>query len=217
MAYDPRLREVVLFGGDNSQGVALGDSWTWKAVTGWVELAPARAPDARFGASMVYDRRLRNLVVFGGETAGGVQNDTWSFDGSSWQPVTTPTSPPPRVQHAMTYDTRLHAVVVWGGVGSFGDLADTWFFNGSTGEVHPSPKQFGSAVDSGRDRWNRNDARCARAGSRLGGCHRGPPRVETRSRWDCSRRAPTGRSSRGMKPRRSTLNRRPSNSSAPTM
>jgi hypothetical protein len=131
MAYDPRLREVVLFGGVNDQAVALGDTWAWKPVTGWVELAPARPPDARFGASIVYDRQLRKLVLFGGETAGGVQNDTWSFDGSSWQPVTTPTSPPPRVQHAMTYDTRLHAVVMWGGVGIFGDLSDTWFFNGS--------------------------------------------------------------------------------------
>jgi hypothetical protein len=131
MAYDPKLHEIVLFGGDTNQLVPLGDTWTWKPAAGWAKLTPPQAPAARFGSSMSFDQRLGTLVLFGGETANGIQNDTWTFDGSTWQQLATATSPPPRVQQAMTYDNHLHAVVLWGGVGVSSDFADTWLFTGS--------------------------------------------------------------------------------------
>jgi Galactose oxidase, central domain len=147
MAYDPKLHEIVLFGGDTNQAVNLGDTWVWRPKSGWVQRSSPNAPAARFGSSMAYDPKLGKLLLFGGETDLGVQNDTWTFDGSTWQQVPTPTPPAPRVQQAMTYDARLHAVVLWGGVGAFGDLGDTWLFDGlqwtalPAGGTGPGPQQ----------------------------------------------------------------------------
>lgn len=131
MAYDPKLKEVVLFSGDNGEALDLGDTWAWTPVSGWRQLSPAKSPTARFGTTMSYDRSLRKLVLFGGESSTGVQNDTWTFDGSTWQLLDTTTSPTSRVDQAMTYDNHLHAVVVWGGTGVSGDLDDTWLLGGS--------------------------------------------------------------------------------------
>lgn len=131
MAYDPKLKEVVLFGGDSALDVNLGDTWAWTPVGGWKELSPATSPTARFGATMSYDRSLRKLVLFGGESDNGVQNDTWTFDGSTWQLLDTTPSPPSRVDQAMTYDNHLHALVVWGGTGVSSLLDDTWLLSGS--------------------------------------------------------------------------------------
>jgi hypothetical protein len=133
MAYDPKLKEVVLWGGDNGVSPAyFGDTWAWTPVGGWKELSPATSPPARFGATMSYDRSLGKLVLFGGESTNGLQGDTWTFDGSTWQLLATSTSPPPRIFQAMTFDNHLHAVVVWGGTGVVsGDLDDTWLLRGS--------------------------------------------------------------------------------------
>jgi hypothetical protein len=131
MAYDPRLHEIVLFGGDTNTAAELGDTWAWKPMTGWTRLSPHRAPGVRFGSSMVFDPRLGKLVLFGGEGVNGIQNDTWTFDGSTWEQLVTTTSPASRVQQSMTYDRHLHAVVLFGGVGPRDDLGDTWLFTGS--------------------------------------------------------------------------------------
>jgi Galactose oxidase, central domain len=143
MAYDPKLKEVLLFGGDNGSTPLLffGDTWAWTPLGGWKELSPATSPTARFGATMSYDRSLGKLVLFGGQSSTGpVQNDTWTFDGSTWQLLDTTTSPPSRVRQAMTYDNHLHAVVVWGGTGVSGDLNDTWLLRGSQwSELNPTP------------------------------------------------------------------------------
>lgn len=95
MAYDPKLKEVVLFGGNSLLDQNLGDTWAWTPVGGWNELSPATSPPARFGATLSYDRSLGKLVLFGGESSNGVQNDTWTFDGSTWQLLATSTSPAP--------------------------------------------------------------------------------------------------------------------------
>jgi hypothetical protein len=130
MAYDPKLKEVVLFGGNSLLDQNLGDTWAWTPVGGWNELSPATSPPARFGATLSYDRSLGKLVLFGGESSNGVQNDTWTFDGSTWQLLATSTSPAPRIYQAMTYDNHLHAVVVWGGLGVAGEFGDTWLLRG---------------------------------------------------------------------------------------
>jgi hypothetical protein len=128
MAYDPRLKEVVLFGGDDGMGLNLGDTWAWTASAGWQQLTPPTAPSARFGSAMAYDRRSHSLLLFGGEDANGAENDTWQFNGATWTQFTSSAvTPPIRVQEALTYDPSLGGVVMWGGVG-VGDLADTWLF-----------------------------------------------------------------------------------------
>ena len=72
MAYDPRLKEVVLFGGDDGMGMNLGDTWAGNASAGWQRLTPPDGPkSARFGSAMAYDRRTHSPPLFGGEDANG--------------------------------------------------------------------------------------------------------------------------------------------------
>jgi hypothetical protein len=128
MAYDPTLHEIILFGGYTAQSTPLGDTWVWKPTTGWTELSPSPAPPARFGGSMVFDPQVGKLLLFAGETANGIQNDAWTFDGSSWQQLALPASPPSRIFQSMTYDSSQNAVVMWGGLGAHADFGDTWLF-----------------------------------------------------------------------------------------
>ena len=90
MAYDPTTKQTVLFGGQvsGSDGTFLGDTWIWNGGK-WAEAHPQNSPSPRFGArSLAYDGANGNLVLFGG--SGGVgppfatENDTWTWDGSTW-------------------------------------------------------------------------------------------------------------------------------------
>lgn len=145
MAYDPTTRTVVLFGGRDSSGVALGDTWTWGGVT-WTQQFPAVSPPARApGHSMAYDSATGTVVLFGG---GGNENsnygspvfgDTWEWDGRtrSWTQLLPPSGPSPRRAAALTYDPISRTVVLFAGDNGGGDCCgtynnDTWSWDGAS-------------------------------------------------------------------------------------
>jgi hypothetical protein len=89
MAFDPARGKVVLFGG-GSTGWATNysDTWEWDG-TNWQPTQLRRAdgdwnPGARDGHSMAFDPRAERVVLHGGETASGCQQDIWSWNGSEW-------------------------------------------------------------------------------------------------------------------------------------
>lgn len=86
MAFDPSLHQLILFGGEGSNGSFLGDTWAWNGAS-WYQLppGPAGSPGARRGASLALGPN-GNLVLFGG--AGPVA-------ASIPSPTTTPTTAPP--------------------------------------------------------------------------------------------------------------------------
>jgi hypothetical protein len=65
MAYDAADGTVVMFGGVNSAGRALGDTWTWNG-SAWAQQRPAHSPPASIGAAMAYDAANRSVLLFGG-------------------------------------------------------------------------------------------------------------------------------------------------------
>jgi hypothetical protein len=83
-AYDAVHRLVVLF--------VQGQTWTWDG-TNWTQQHPALSPCLRLFASMTYDPAIGRVVLFGGKSqwlAAGllqesVNNELWSWDGSSWK------------------------------------------------------------------------------------------------------------------------------------
>jgi hypothetical protein len=79
---------------------------------------------------MVYDSARDRVVLFGGDTAAGVQADTWEYDGTTWTQRTI-TGPAARSGHAMVYDARRGKVLLFGGAGASGALADLWEYDGS--------------------------------------------------------------------------------------
>ena len=81
MAYDPAHNRVILFGGRNAAGAALGDTWLWNGTT-WTDVtATANGPSARFGAVMAYDAVRQTVVLFGGDTGAQKRNEIFEWDG----------------------------------------------------------------------------------------------------------------------------------------
>jgi hypothetical protein len=76
MAYDPATSQLILFGGRDSAGSYLGDTWTWIG-SAWIQV-PTTGPAARTQASMAYDPATSQLVLFGGGN-GSALGDTWSW------------------------------------------------------------------------------------------------------------------------------------------
>ena len=152
MAYDAARSEVVLFGGIDSTGTTLGDTWTWDATT-WTQEHPATSPPARYAMGMTYDAARGDVVLFGGYSL--YFGDTWTWDGTTWTHRHPAKSPPARDYLGMTYDAARSEVVLFGGYHS-GRLGDTWTWDGSTWTPrHPatSPSardSMGMAFDAAR-------------------------------------------------------------------
>ena len=144
LSYHPEESNLVLFGGFNGVSL-LDDTWVW-GCTFWTEVSLAGAePSAREGAAMSEaPAHLGDVLLFGGEDAGGLRNDTWKWNGTNWSPFTIPgpphTPPPPARDAAMAYrrTPTLHGVL-FGGFGAgntaFDETylwsADRWIFTGA--------------------------------------------------------------------------------------
>ena len=77
-AYDPTLREVVVFGGGSPNG-QLKDTWAWNG-TDWIQLTPTHSPSARDGLGMAFDPST-GLMLLGGEHGHKIHEDTWELTG----------------------------------------------------------------------------------------------------------------------------------------
>jgi galactose oxidase-like protein len=116
----------ILFGGCGGSTCPLSDTWTF--VNGgsgwgnWTKLSPGQSPSARYGASMVYDLKDDETLLFGGCgnsvvgcTVGGLDGDTWQYTstggwaqigscGGPSQPNCPPTTAPSKRYFAMISD-----------------------------------------------------------------------------------------------------------------
>ncbi|MCI4330802.1 MAG: PKD domain-containing protein [Thermoplasmata archaeon] len=158
MTYDPAIRAVVLYGG-YLQPNDLGDTWTFSAGnwTAW-EPAAGATPPARSDPAMAFDAADGYVLLFGGQGASGLLNDTWSYAGGTWTPLSLGHSPTPRSGSAMVYDSTDHYLLLFGGSGASGPLNDSWrFSNGSwqvippAGGVSPPARANASIADDARD------------------------------------------------------------------
>lgn len=149
MAYDPLLNAVVLFGGIDTEGGALGDTWEYTEA-GWTNLTPhlSASPAARWAPSLTYDPALGALLLFGGQFAVGAENaynDTWEFNASGWTELHPANSPPPEgVQ--LVYDAADGYAFAWGIAGTERFQNDWAFENGDwtnlTGSITGAPPTF---------------------------------------------------------------------------
>jgi outer membrane protein assembly factor BamB len=111
----------------------------------WVQQFPANAPPARPSrddAALAYDPATGSVVLFGGccATSGFFDNDTWTWNGSTWTQQHSVAFPPGRVGAVLAYDSQLREMVLFGGYGSPCNfptgqctlLSDTWVWNGTT-------------------------------------------------------------------------------------
>ncbi|MCI4351603.1 MAG: hypothetical protein L3K15_08865, partial [Thermoplasmata archaeon] len=140
LAYDPALKEVVLFGGQTDGRIPLGETWTYVNAT-WTELQTGNStPPARWGAGFVFDDEQVPglLLLFGGRNATHFFNDTWEFSATGWRALPPSLSPGPRAFPALGFDERAQEAVLFGGTRaglapqSVLVLADTWVFRAGT-------------------------------------------------------------------------------------
>ncbi len=73
------------------------------------------------------------VILFGGEGALGLLDDTWQFDGTDWTQLAPAVHPPARTGYSMT--ALGDRAVLFGG-----ETSDTWEWNGTTWiDKHPTP------------------------------------------------------------------------------
>ena len=104
----------------------------------WTQSTPADSPSPRATASEAWDPATGQLILFGGGECSGVgggctvTNDTWSWTGTTWAPLTPSSSPPPLAEASLAYDPAAGQLVLFGGIDSNGDsLSSTWVWSGS--------------------------------------------------------------------------------------
>lgn len=96
LAWDEQRQRLVLFGGRNFVGAALGATWVFDGVA-WTSVASTPAPPPRYGAALGFDPVLGVSVLAGGEVGGiGSQtplSDAWTWDGATWTSVAGAVTP----------------------------------------------------------------------------------------------------------------------------
>jgi len=114
---------------------ANGSGFTYVSAQ-WTLQNPSIYPSPRTGAAMAYDNALNEIVLFGGHSATGYLNDTWTYVGGVWTNITSSVSnaPSPRYDAFMTYDGADGYLLLVGGYtatsGSY-LVNDSWIFTGT--------------------------------------------------------------------------------------
>lgn len=133
MAYDAARGQVLMFGGYCGNNCTNNTTWTFDGKD-WTRQNPAQAPGPRMGFGMAYDPDRQRVVLFGGYCGNSscVYDDTWEWDGRSWQQLSPAASPPARFSTRMVYDRSRREMLVYGGRSATQRFGDTWAFDGRT-------------------------------------------------------------------------------------
>lgn len=158
MAYDATNKGVVLVGGiGNLSSYQIGDlddTWTWNGTT-WTAQHPMASPPPRHGSSLANDGSSGMVVLFGGDSGARVPlflNDTWIWNGTTWDKRKPASSPPGRVDATMAYDEAAGQLVLFGGTSGIA-LGDTWVWDGRnwtqrSSTLSPAPRYAAAAAYS---------------------------------------------------------------------
>ncbi len=110
----------------------------------WRRLNPRTAPSPRGFAAMAYDAARGVPVLFSGSQYGmprqqEIDNETWTWNGVTWNRQSPSLSPPGRYAAGFVYHPPTRMAVLFGGQGavSRGILGDTWLWNGKTWSAGP--------------------------------------------------------------------------------
>lgn len=145
MAYDPRRKVFVLYGGyihKTGNGRLYGDTWEWDGAA-WNNVTPksGKGPGKRAAHTLVYVPAAGGVVLFGGIDGmyydrsdgfyglrGNATNDAWIWDGRKWKEIAVSGAAPPiRYGHGAAYDSLRKTMVIYGGEDDEVDHNDLWY------------------------------------------------------------------------------------------
>jgi hypothetical protein len=110
MSYEPTTRKLVLFGGmqrrPRADSLAFHDTWTFDGTT-WTEEHPQHVPPWNSGTAMGFDPKSQSVLLLtlplhhpnvdvtpeSVALHGAAPFGTWSWDGSDWRELATPSAP----------------------------------------------------------------------------------------------------------------------------
>ena len=81
--YDSTAARMLIFGGQDSAGTYLNDTWSLLNATGlgdpiWQQLTSSGGPPtARSGNAAIFDSTNQRMTIFGGSSGSGVLSDAW--------------------------------------------------------------------------------------------------------------------------------------------
>jgi hypothetical protein len=153
VADDPATAQVMLFGGVDNYA----NTWIWTGSR-WGLAQPVTSPPGRIDAAAAYDPQTRQLLLFGGRhapyTSGPSLNDTWAWNGFTWQELDRGTGgPPPGEGASMAWDEALSEMVLVTAAGNAPGGDQTWTWSGRHwmlkihGAVAPSAFDLPMAFD----------------------------------------------------------------------
>lgn len=128
LVYDRARQHVLLFGGLDGGGVAIGDTWYWDGVR-WRQQTGGAQPPARAEAGIGYDMVRQRVVMYGGQQFIGQLADTWEHDGAQWLQRAPATTPGPN-SPLMAYDLANLRMVMVTHSGFFNGQVTTWHWDG---------------------------------------------------------------------------------------
>ena len=108
----------------------------------WILMMTDETPDSRAGYGLVYDQHNNWIILFGGVTSNGGNNETWMYDvhENTWTLKNPSNAPSPRWAHSMVYDSANKIVLLFGGYDGTDFFNDTWVYDAITNnwtEVSP--------------------------------------------------------------------------------
>lgn len=134
--YDPLRDRMLVIGGSLSSGATpVRSNQVWAlSLSGdpqWSLVAATGVPPVpRTCREIVYDSIADRVLLFGGTTATGQQNDLWSLSLAgtpAWSPLTPAGIPPsPRSISSFVFDPVRNRVLVFGGSSTTAYVDETW-------------------------------------------------------------------------------------------
>ena len=132
LAYSTNNQKVYLVGGISSTGYN-SDLYVYDYPTNtWSLINPAGGvkPPARYRHAFAYDSTNNIFLLYGGQNASGILNDTWVYDPSAntWTQLNLPQAPPvptSAIFARMSYDSD-HNVFVLAQLGQNGYYGGNW-------------------------------------------------------------------------------------------
>jgi hypothetical protein len=149
MAFDPKLHQLILFGGEGANGQVLDDTWAWNGAS-WVQQtgsSVSQSPTAREGAAFALDSH-GNLMLFGGSGVAGSGSPPATTTTTTTTTITTTTIPagttstttgstsPPT---SGTTPSTGSSTTTPAPSGPLTSLSDTWLWTSNGWQASPAP------------------------------------------------------------------------------